>query len=86
MTRLELLRRHALANVRTARRLDRLYPSDSALLVALDSESTLAAALMSAGRLDADGLSGLIGEVTNEEAPGATEGDVMTVRMVAKHG
>jgi hypothetical protein len=82
-SRLTLLRRHALAHVRTARRLDRLYPSDSALLVALDSEGILAGAIMAAGKIDRDTLDRLLGPVTDEETPGATEGDVMTVRMQA---
>jgi hypothetical protein len=83
MTRLEALRRHALAHVRTARRLDRL--SDSALLAALDSESTLASAIMAGAKIDRDALDRLLGPVTEGEAP-ANENDVMTVRMVAKHG
>jgi hypothetical protein len=86
MTRLELLRRHALSHVRTARRLDRLYPSDSALLVALDSEATLAGAIMAAGKIDRDALDRLLGPVTEGEAPPANDNDLQTIRMVAKHG
>lgn len=83
MTRLELLRRHVLAHVRTARNLHRRFQTDSALLKALDDENTLAGAIMAAGRLDRDTLDRLLWAVTEGEAPGATEGDVMTVRMQA---
>jgi hypothetical protein len=53
--------------------------------VALDSEGILAGAIMAAGKTDRDALDRLLGPVTEGEAP-ATENDVMTVRMVAKHG
>jgi hypothetical protein len=82
-SRLTLLRRHALAHVRTARRLDRLYPSDSALLVALDSEGILAGAIMAAGRLTCEELDNLLGPVTGGKFSPASVQDAATIRMQA---
>lgn len=86
MTRVELLRRNALAHVPTARRLDRLYPSDNALLAALDSEATLSAAIMAGAKIDRDALDRLLGPVTEGETITPTENDLQTIRTVAKYG
>jgi hypothetical protein len=82
-SRLTLLRRHALAHTRTARALHRRFPTDSALLAALDDESTLAGAIMAAGRLTRDEVDHLLGPVTEGEAPPPNDNDVMTIRMQA---
>lgn len=83
MNRLELLRRHALSHTRTARALHRRFPTDCALLAALDSEATLAGALMAAGRLTREELDHLLGPVTEGEFSPASVQDAATIRMQA---
>lgn len=87
MTRLEAIRRHALAHALTCKRLARLYSDEEALRVALSGQE-LEGHLRAAARLSRDDLERLIGPLVTEggEPPPATEADVQTVRMRVEYG
>lgn len=85
MTRLEALRRHALAHPATCKRLDRLYPNDEALRAVLSSPDTLARHLQAAARLSQDEVESLVAPLVTEagDGPEPTENDTHTVRTTA---
>ncbi len=87
MNRLEAVRRLVLASPAACKRLDRLHPSDSALLAALDDPSALAGHLQAA-RLSRDEVESLIAPLVTDagDGPPPTEAQIMDIRMVAKYG
>jgi hypothetical protein len=87
MTRLEALRRLAISNPATCKRLDRLASSDSALALIMDDPSALEGHFRAAARLSCEEVESLLAPlVTGEgDAPPSSQSQLMDVRTVAKY-
>lgn len=87
MTKVEALRRLALSNPATCKRIARA--SDAAIELALNDAGTLEGYLRAGARLTREEIDGLLANLVTPDAvaaPRATENEIETIKMVGTYG